>query len=43
MDNERVVDAFPTTETAELVPAQPRLDRLEDLMRRWLLEKATRS
>jgi integrase len=40
MDNERVVDASPKT---ELVPAQTPQDRLEDVMRRWLLEKATRS
>jgi integrase len=40
MDNERVVDASPKT---ELVPAQAGRDRLEDVMRRWLLDKATRS
>jgi integrase len=38
--NERVVDASPKT---DLVPAQTQRDRLEDVMRRWLLDKATRS
>jgi integrase len=40
MDNERVVDASSTT---DVVSAQTQRDRLEDVLRRWLLEKATRS
>jgi integrase len=42
MDNERVVDAQPTTELVVPAGAGDR-DRLEEAMRRWLLEKATRS
>jgi integrase len=42
MDNERVVDTQPMTELVVSTGAGDR-DRLEDVMRRWLLEKATRS